>query len=237
MQLISQILLFLHIAAGFLSLGIFWIPIFTKKGGINHRHLGKLYLIFMWVVVISAALLSVKNVLVGRYQMAAYLGFIALITARPLWYGVAILNQKKGLSPSFQAKHLWFRAAILLASAALISFGIYLEGKNVAVLMFIFGGLGMADLPRFLKDAKQPVTDANWLKQHIVGMCTSGIAAYTAFFVFGANQFLAGLLPGYWAVIPWVAPTIVGTIGIKYTLKKYGLKKKKSTPPINSQLA
>ncbi|MEM9270712.1 MAG: hypothetical protein AAGA78_17465, partial [Pseudomonadota bacterium] len=59
----------------------------------------------------------------------------------------------------------------------------------------------------------------------IVGMCTSAIAAYTAFFVFGANQFFEELLPGYWAILPWIAPTFVGTTGIVYSLRYYRKKR------------
>ena len=55
-------------------------------------------------------------------------------------------------------------------------------------------------------------------------MLVSGIAAYTAFFAFGGRVFFESLLTGYWAVLPWVAPTIIGIGAIKY-LEKYNLMK------------
>lgn len=224
MDFISNALLSLHIITGFISIVLFWIPIFTRKGGKNHRLIGKLYVRLMWIVVLSAAILSIENLLTGQPIMGAFLGFVALITANPLFYGIAILKQKKGLSSTYQTLHLLFKASIVLTGIALIAYGISLGGQGTAVLMFIFGGLGVADLPGLIRDLRNPPKEVEWFKEHLVGMCTSGIAAYTAFFVFGASRFFQALFPGYWAVIPWVAPTVIGVIGIRYTVNQYRKK-------------
>ena len=181
MQLIFKALLALHIAAGFASLIIFWIPVFTRKGGINHVKLGKAYVWLMWVVVGTAAILSIKNLATGRTIMGAFLGFIALITANPLWYGIGILRNKQNPSKRFRAGHLAFRLTIVLAALALIGYGIALGGEGAAVLMFLFGALGLTDVPGVVKALRGTATHPQWFKEHIVAMCTSGIAAYTAF--------------------------------------------------------
>ncbi len=62
------------------------------------------------------------------------------------------------------------------------------------------------------------------MKFHIINMLTSGIAAYTAFLVFGAGRFLQGLLPGLLAIIPWVLPTVLGTIFIVLSVRHYRKK-------------
>lgn len=224
MTLVFKTLLFLHIAAGFSSLILFWIPIFTRKGGKNHRRVGKIYVYFMWVVVATAAILCIKNLVIGDPQKAAFLGFISLITASPLWHGISVLKYKKGLTENFRTAHLAFKILIVLASFALIGYGIALGGKGSAILMFVFGGLGVADIPGIVRSIKNPPVEAQWLKDHIVGMCITAIAAYTAFFVFGANQFFNYFLPGNWAIIPWVAPTLVGTFGIRWSVRKYRKK-------------
>ena len=95
MEFIVKTLLFLHVTFGFTSLVLFWLPVFLKKGGKGHFIIGKLYVVAMWIVVATAALLSVKNVIIGKYFMSAFLGFISLITANPLWYGMAILKKKQ----------------------------------------------------------------------------------------------------------------------------------------------
>lgn len=224
MDLFFKALLGMHIAAGFTSLLLFWIPIFTRKGSLEHRRIGKLYVWLMWIVVSTAAILSIENLFTGQVNMALYLGFIALITADPIWYGVAILKHKKGVSDRFMHMHLAFQITIAIAGLGLILYGISIGGKGMAVLMFIFGGLGLSNIPGIIQTIKSPSDKFQWFKDHIVGMCTSAIAAYTAFFVFGGNQFFSSFLPGYWAIIPWVAPTFIGTFGIKYTVNHYRKK-------------
>ncbi len=220
MKTLIHVLTLTHVIAGFLSLAIFWIPIFTRKGGINHVRLGKAYVFFMWMVVGSAALLSVKNVVIGEYIAAAFLGFLSLITANPLWYGIGILKHKKGTSAAFQRAHQAMQITIVLAGFALIAYGIVLGGQGTAILMFIFGGLGVSGLPQVVKYYTQKAAPTHWLKEHIVGMCSTGIAAYTAFFVFGGRSLLEGLLTGYWSVVPWVAPTVIGSIAISLAVRK-----------------
>ena len=95
MEALDKIILFIHIAIGSISLLIFWIPVFTKKGGKLHNKAGKLYVYTMWIVVITAAFLSIINLLQKDYITAAFLGFLTLLTGHPLWYAVAILKHKK----------------------------------------------------------------------------------------------------------------------------------------------
>ena len=90
MEVLSKSLLAIHIFCGFCSIVLFWIPIFVKKGGNIHVKIGKAYVFLMWIVVLTAAILSIKNIIIGAYIMAAFLGFLSLITANPLWYGIAV---------------------------------------------------------------------------------------------------------------------------------------------------
>ena len=234
MEIVSKILLGSHIFFGSISLIVFWLPaIFTKKGGEWHNKIGRIYVWLMWFVVISAALLCIKNVIVGTYNSAIFLGFLTLITAHPIWHGTAILNYKKEQPQSFITMHMVFRAIIFLASLGLITYGAYLHffQGEMHPLFFIFGILGGTDLPSWIKELKSPIKNANWLIEHLSGMIISGIAAYTAFFAFGGRAMLGKILTGYWQILPWILPTIIGVIAIKYQKRKY--EKKKSTVVIN----
>jgi hypothetical protein len=185
---------------------------------------GKLYVAAMWVVVVTAALLSVKNLIIGKYFMAAFLGFISLITSNPLWYGMAIL--KKDKAELSRKGRILFEALVLVYSIALLSAGFYgvWAGNSANVLLFIFGGLGLTAIPTILKLRKSDPAKTDRIKEHMVGLLTSGIAAYTAFFVFGGYTWMEKILPGMWQVLPWVAPGVLGglgiTLGVRYYRKK-----------------
>ncbi len=221
METLSKGLLGIHIFSGFLSLVIFWIPMFTKKGGKNHRKLGQIYVKLMWVVVITSFLLSVKNLYIGRTNVGLFLGFIAFLTANPLWYGIAVLKNKKKLSPSYKRNHFLFQVLVFVLGVSLLTYGIYLGGSGSASLFLIFGILGFTNIVPIVNELRNPQETTNWFKDHYVGMISSAIAAYTAFFVFGASKFLGELLSGNWQVVPWVAPTVVGTFILLYMRKYY----------------
>lgn len=228
MEAITKALLATHVFCGITSIILFWIPIFLKKGSKNHILIGKIYVFLMWIVVLSAGLLSIKNIIIGEFVMAAFLGFLAIITANPLWYGIAILKNKKGLSDSYRKKHMAFNALITLAGVLLFAYGIYLKGQNAGVLMLIFGILGMSSGRDVLASYQGKNEHSSWIEEHISGMLVSGIAGYTAFAVFGGRSFFSEYLSGYWSIIPWVMPTVVGIIIIRYYKSSY--LKKKSEP-------
>ncbi len=215
MEAISKGLLSIHIFAGAVSLILFWLPIFTKKGGNLHRKIGKAYVILMWIVVVTSVILSIENVFLGYYEPAAFLGFIAIITANPLWYGIAALKQKKSVSASYLRTHLLFSWGLVVFGLLLIAYGCTIGGN--AILMFIFGILGLVTGAQALRDYyKTRILKVDGYELHFAGMIISGIAAYTAFAAFGGRQFFSEYLTGYWMVVPWVLPTVIGVTIIEY---------------------
>lgn len=224
MEFIVKTLLFLHVSFGFASLVLFWLPVFMKKGGKGHRVIGRLYVYAMWVVVGTAAMLSIKNLIIGKYFMAVFLGFISLITSNTLWYGMAILRRNAQEQKMFQVTHTVLDGLMSVCGLALLVWGIYLGGNGNALLLIIFGTLGCTVIPSFVRKLRKPYKKEDRIKGHMVGLLTSGIAAYSAFFVFGGYTWMEKILPGMWQVLPWVAPGVVGafgiTLGVKYYRKK-----------------
>lgn len=231
MEMLNKIVLIGHIAAGFVALTLFWVQAATRKGGARHRRVGNLYVTLMWVVVCSAVLLCVISFINGRTVVATFLAFIALITAKPLWLGIAVLKAKKGQNSSelraYRVGNVVFNLVIVSTGIAMIAYGIYLGGQGFAVLLLIFGSLGLISVVELWSSlmAFRSSDLSEWTKTHIVGMGTSGIAAHTAFLVFGANRFLPEVITQtYWSFVPWLAPTLVGTILIRIAVKKYQSK-------------
>ena len=231
METLSEALLSTHIIAGSISLILFWIPIFTKKGGKIHNTIGKIYVYLMWIVVLSAGVLSIENLIQGDYLMASFLGFLTLITSNPLWYAMATLKHKKGMTEGYKRTHLIFNSVLTIGGFLLILYGCTMIGQGPEVMLFFFGILGMTNGKEVYNHFKQPKTKEDWYKQHYTGMIITAIAAYTAFAVFGGNQLLSGKLPGYLMALPWILPTIIGTIIITYMGRGRGREKKKKALP------
>jgi len=221
MEILDRYTLIFHIAVGSISLILFWIPIFVKKGGSIHNKVGIAYVYCMWMVIISSFILSFFNLMKGYHIPAAFLGFLGVLTSQPLWYAVNILKYKKETPIGMLQKKRYLSQFIFFSGLALLIWGLILKLQGFGILMVIFGLIGMSVYKDAFSNLKRIQENENWLLEHISGMITSGIAAYTAFFAFGGGTFLGKYLTGPLMAIPWILPTIIGIVIIKRMKKKY----------------
>lgn len=202
---IFQFFLTIHITAGILSLVLFWAPVLTKKGRKLHNRFGLAYTYVMYVVVLSAVILSGMRFSMGGYQAGMALFFLAVLTTIPLLSGIQVLKAKKS-RVGYRKLRLAMATLLLITTAGMFAGWYWLDSG----LLLGFGLLGLfagsADIKRFRRPAG---TGKNWLREHYEAMLFSGAAAYTAFFAFGGNTLLAHVLTGWLAIIPWLLPTIL----------------------------
>lgn len=225
MQTLFKILLVIHILGGFAGLILFWVPVFTRKGGVNHGRIGYYYVIAMWAVVSTAFFMSIINAINGRYLMAGFLGYLALITAQPLWLGMSVLKNKREPSPEFIRLQGVVGLLVGVLAMGLLYLGVQSISSPLGPVMVVFGVLGvigLVDVGRNFGFLRQKERQANtWLNEHLTQFLTTGIAAHTAFLVFGASSYVSALISGPLAIIPWVSPTVIGFIGMYYARKKF----------------
>lgn len=230
MDLLYKALLLLHVSAGFTSIGLFFVPAFARKGGRLHNRVGLWYTYTMWTVVISASLLCVFNYIHGDAASALFLGFLALLTARPLYYGVAVLRNKQAPSERMRKTDLALRSALGFFSLYMIGSGLGWLGSGGHVLNLIFGGLGMLVWPSLVRDARGISSGYSWLDEHIGQMVVTAIAAFTAFLAFGGQRFYGGLVAEEYQVVLWLLPTVLGVALSRYYKGKLQRRKMKGEP-------
>ena len=73
--------------------------------------------------------------------MAVFLGFLSLLTARPLLLGVMILANKERLSKTYRRSHQASSLAIAISGAGLIYYG-FSTTNSLSTVMIIFGIIG-----------------------------------------------------------------------------------------------
>ncbi|OAV44102.1 hypothetical protein [Lewinella sp. 4G2] len=214
MEFLDRILLIVHVVAGFSSLALFFVPAFARKGGRVHNQFGRFYVYGMWVVVTTAFLLSIINYLQGRTMQALFLGFLAFLTARPLYYGIAVLRHKRGSTPKMRRIDFAFRLVLGTAGPYLIGAGLGWWGDLSSSLLVVFGVLGtLSSWPTFLREIRgvQP-QGYNWMEEHIRHIVITAIAGFTAFFAFGGHRIFGDLFSGHLQTAGWIAPTVIGLI-------------------------
>ena len=226
MDQIFKILLYLHIAAGFSSIILFWVPMLSKKGGNIHIASGKLYVYAMWAVVISAAILCIENTLTGSTNSAIFLGFISILTGAPLFYAINILKHKDTTDDAYAKRKFILDVILVCYAIAMLIYGITLDTGTAKILMFIFSILGLTTMPKVVRYLRKKPSPYNWIQEHAIGMITTGIAAYTAFLVFGGSKFFGHWFTGYSSIILWTAPGVIGTIANFYYGNKLATKKR-----------
>ncbi|MEM9261691.1 MAG: hypothetical protein AAGA62_18770 [Bacteroidota bacterium] len=226
MQSIHQALLVLHISAGFMSLGLFFIPMFARKGGQLHNRVGRVYVYGMWTVILTALLMCSIRYYQGNLIQALFLGYLALLTSQPLYHAVAILKNKREKSERMRRIDFGLRLALAVCSPVLIGFGLEWWGPGGHPLLIVFGSLGaFVAIPSIIKDLRGITKPYNWLEEHLSGMLISAIAAFTAFFSFGGNRIFGTAFSGNLQLVTWIAPTVIGVAAIRYY--KYRLQQKK----------
>jgi len=224
MDTLLKILLITHVSAGFTSLGLFFVPAFAKKGSKLHNNFGRWYTYGMWAVIITALLLCVIRYFQGEQVIALFLGFLALLTSRPLYFGIAVLRNKEGPSARMNRINTVLSTALLLLSPLLLFTGLGWVGDGGHPLLIVFGALGCAiTIPDFIAKLRGREKTYYWLHEHISGMGVSAIAAFTAFFAFGGSRIFGNLFTGSLEIAAWIAPTVIGVAFIRYY--KYRMKR------------
>jgi uncharacterized membrane protein len=210
MKLLLTILLILHIGSGMTALLTGGIASFTKKGGKAHRRAGKWYFGAMTGVFVTAIAISILKSLAFLFMIGFFSYYFVVRGYRQLFL--------KGLGRSQKASALdWFITSVaFLFGVGLISWAVWLYSKSISFWLVptVFGiisiGFALTDARLYLKG---PTSKQHWLVGHIVSMGAGYIATWTAFIVTNVK-----FLP---PVLVWLAPSLIGTFFISYSIRKY----------------
>ncbi|MES2628986.1 MAG: hypothetical protein V4616_08455 [Bacteroidota bacterium] len=225
MDNIYSLILRIHIVFGALSLVLFWIPVFTRKGKKTHNRVGRWYVVLMSVVVLTAFLMCLDLLFRQGSLFGLGLGLMGFLTLQPLIQGY-YLGKYRVMSTKFITLMKAMGISILLLSAINLYFGL----THGIILLLIFAGIGLSAGTAITRGFFK-VDRYNHIATHLSGMLISGGAAYTAFLAFGASSFLpSGLTNSWWVLIPWVLPTVAALVASTLWRKKYPVKKDRIVP-------
>lgn len=211
-----------HVLAGVLALVLFWVPALTRKGGRVHRRAGRTYVWAMGVVVATAVPLSIAFVIRGDWVVGTFLGYLAVITFSALWGGRRALDYKTDAATFRTPFHAAVGVANFVAAVAILVLAWVAADGFVRVLFTIFSVIGFSAAWETRQFFRRPPDDRRWWwYQHMGGMIGSGIAAHTAFGVFGMSRLFPELQFGTWGFLPWVAPSVIGTIATVALTRHY----------------
>jgi len=232
---IHSVLLILHIILGSLAIIIFWVPMFTKKGQLNHVKYGNYYTKIMYGVAASGAIMAIMVIaapLAIKQQYAShehaaqiatnlrvfwsFLLYLALLSYTSTRQGFAVLQAKENRQSLRTITHAGPIALLFVGGIVLTSIGI----AHSNTLHIVFGLLGTAVALGSLKYIfAKSVSRKQYIIEHIGNMLGSAIGAYTAFISFGGRHLLEGA--GDYQIVFWIAPGVIGGFATFILTKKY----------------
>lgn len=234
---------FAHVVVGILGLVLFWIPVFTKKGGQAHQAAGRMFVWSVAFVTVSALIscawafaspLTFTNqpqlpphVVSSIRHFVSILGLLAVMSLLSALLGRHSLQAKdKGeLRKPLLVGVLWLQFAV--AIAALGFGGFKLVESSFAGRYWIVCVLSLLTLLDFneqrcylnLRPGPRP-----WLRKHIECMIGCGIAFHTAALITVVTRVLKLDLPGLLVFLPWVIPSLIGIPAIIWSTMHYAKK-------------
>lgn len=212
MKTFGEVVLAIHIVAGFVALFAAPVAMVTLKGALWHRRAGKAYFWAMAVVAVSALALVFLRPNPFLLLVAVFSFYLAFVGYRALY-------RKKGQRGTALD---WLASGLTLhCGLALIALGVWQPAglfSGTPITSIVFGGLAAAlsvrDMWGYVHSPSDPRA---WLYAHLQGMLGAYIATLTAF---SAVNF--GFLP---PAVRWLWPTVIGTIAISlwtgYYKRKY----------------
>ena len=209
---IEKPLLYLHILAGFISLGIAYVLLFIKKGNKRHKKLGMIYVYGMTTIFVTAIPLS----LLGEFN--PFLFVIAIFSFYLAFSGYRQGRDRNGAREQIdKALGIFITGTSILFYSMAVS--LYLIEDSMWITSVIFGSIALVfsinDFRRMKIVERPNFYDKTNL--HLNLMLAGTIATTTAFIV------TIEPLSTLW--LNWVSPTIVGTPIIIYFSKRELAKK------------
>lgn len=235
-------LLYIHIIAGALAMVLFVIPMVARKGSLNHRKYGRFYTYTMYILAVSALVMSTMVLVAPTYfkgQLIAQsaspentlatvrmfwtlLLFLSLLTFTSIHHANRVLQTKADRAPLRQWHYVAMPLLLIAVALVLLVQGVMMSQHALVspYLHFIFAALGIVNGYQMLSYIfATRVVGNRWIIEHLNSMCGSGIAVYTAFFAFGARHALTHI--GQWQLLFWVMPGVLGGVAIYFYSKKY----------------
>ena len=222
MSFLGESARFIHVLFGTIGLAAFWIPVFAKKGAVNHVRFGKIFVWSAYIVLGAAAFALVARLadLMARdigpadqpllFSFIVFLGYLTFVTFVTLRHGMGVLKNKRDPAALRTTLNKSLAVGAILASVGLIAYALLLSPPTKVLLLALSPiglGVGSGNL-RYMKSG--PLSKRAWMYEHLGAMLGSGIAFHTAFAVFGSTRIFDIGLTGWVAIIPWVAPAAIG---------------------------
>ncbi len=221
----------LHYLVGVLALTTFWIAAFTRKGSPLHKAVGKLYLLAMCAIVVTAMVFTGYGVMSDPGPMDAFLAYLVVITATSCWLSWRAIRDKRDFARYTGPVYRVLAVLNLLAGAGIFTIGIAIGSlllTGFSMVGFLLG-FGMLRLRR-----RGPAHPQWWRQEHMNAMLGNGVATHIAFLSIGLPRILPTLAGPTLQMLAWFGPLLVAFVLQIWLGRKYAVPKSLPARPADA---
>lgn len=215
----------LHAAVGTTALITFWIAGMTKKGSPLHKTTGKIYLLAMVGILLSAFPMATYIAINNSQVMGGFLLYLLIVTMTSVWNGWRSIRDKRDwkryTGPIFKALMM----LNLLSGLAIAAIGLFLaEQMQMVITSFsLIGIITAINMYRFQREA--PIDPRWWMREHLTAMVGNGVATHIAFLQIGLPKILPMISGPVMINVAWIGPLLVAVVAGTYLTRKYAPKR------------
>jgi hypothetical protein len=216
----------LHIGFGTVALVAYWTAALARKGSPIHRGAGKIFLLAMLGIIVTALPMTVWQYARGNPIGAAFLGYLSVLVTSACWSAWFAIRYKREPARFYGRTQAWLGGACLLSGGAVSILGFSVG----SMLLGLFGLVGVAVGVGTWRAMRRTSHASNWwLREHYGAMIGNGVATHIAFLGIG----LRGLLPNQdWALLQygaWFGPLLVAIIAGVWLDRRYARPRSATT--------
>jgi hypothetical protein len=213
-----KLFVWLHLSAGTVALFAFWLSAVLRKGSRSHIRVGRLFLIAMSGVLLTAAPLAGFAFSRGLTIVGVFLLYLVVITGTACWTAWRAIRDQRAFERFTGITYKSLAWINIVAGVIVLVLGLRFD-------QIIFVGLstvGLVTGPLMLRFAhKRPQDRRWWLVEHFSGVIGAGVAMHIAFLSIGAARFLPSSIAEYSQMFAWFGPLVVAFTARLWITRRY----------------
>jgi uncharacterized membrane protein len=210
-----------HASIGGLALATFWIAGMSKKGSPIHKAAGKIYLLAMTGIIMSALPLAISMLLNKNPVGGAFFLYLLVITTTSVWCSWRAIRDKRDWARYVGSVFKILTVLNFFSAIAIVLVAVLIP-NDLQIILMAFSSIGMINavtMFRFMR--KAPADPRWWLGQHLGSMIGNGVATHIAFLSIGLPKLLPMLSGPVLQNMAWLGPLTLSIFAGIYLKRKY----------------
>jgi len=215
----------MHAVIGTTALATFWIAGISKKGSPVHKTAGKIYLLAMVGILLSAFPMAI-SIAINKSQVAgSFLLYLLIITSTSVWNSWRAIRDKRDWKRYTGPVYKSLMVLNLIGGLSIAAIGIFMA-DFMQVIITSFSLIALVSAYRMYQFQREAPTDPRWwMREHLSAMLGNGVATHIAFLQIGLPKILPILSGSSLLNLAWLGPLVVAVLAGFYLTRKYTPKR------------